>query len=80
MSVCPVGPREHTRTGREIVLGRLFFFTCLDLEQKPSFLHWKLKLGLKNLFFVLQPFFIQNKIKKQSVEGIILFVFFKKNF
>jgi len=38
MPACPVGPRENTGTGPADRTGMVIFFTCLDLEQKSSFM------------------------------------------
>jgi hypothetical protein len=38
MPACPVGPRENTGTGPADRTGMVIFFTCLDLEQKSSFI------------------------------------------
>jgi hypothetical protein len=38
MPACPVGPRENAGTGPADRTGVVIFFTCLDLEQKTSFM------------------------------------------
>jgi hypothetical protein len=35
MPACPVGPREGSGTGRQIVLGWLFFSHALILNENP---------------------------------------------
>ncbi len=68
MPACPVGPRENTGTGPADRTGMVIFFTCLDLEQKSSFMdgHY-----LKYLRDELCRFYVT--IFRKSITGILNF-------